>query len=121
MKDRIHQALELLQRSPFRSGFKLSAGDLAYIGSKGIDTIGRHALDFVTARIAPEFPKNDGKQTPMKNHPVFIAQHATATCCRRCLQKWHDIDKGTALAAGEVHFIVGLIMEWIKRQSNMTH
>ena len=121
MNDRINQALELLQRSSFRSRFKLSAKDLSYIDSKGIETISRHASDFVTTRIAPRFPKNDGKQTPMKNHPVFIAQHATATCCRRCLQKWHGIDKGAPLEVGEVHFIVELIMAWIKQQTNMTH
>ncbi len=27
-------------------------------------------------------PRNDGKQTPFRGHPVFTAQHATATCCR---------------------------------------
>jgi len=47
--------------------------------------IEQHARDFVNECLAPELPKNDGKQTPMKNHPVFIAQHATATCCRKCL------------------------------------
>jgi len=48
------------------------------------------ALDFITARLAPALLKNDGKQTPMRGHPVFIAQHATATCCRRCLWKWYQ-------------------------------
>ncbi len=121
MNDRINQALELLQRSPFRSRFKLTAGDLSYIDSKGLETIGRHAFEFVNARIAPQFPKNDGRQTPMKNHPVFIAQHATATCCRRCIQKWHGIAKGVLLEKDDVDFMVRLIMEWIRRQMKMAH
>ena len=25
--------------------------------------------------VAPDFPKNDGKQAPMRGHAVFIAQH----------------------------------------------
>lgn len=43
--------------------------------------------------MAPKNIDNDGKQTPMRGHPVFIAQHATATCCRECLKKWHNIKK----------------------------
>ncbi|MDH4011678.1 MAG: DUF4186 domain-containing protein, partial [Desulfobacterales bacterium] len=74
--------------------------------------------DFVNSRVAPDFPKNDGKQTPMRGHPVFIAQHATATCCRGCLQKWHGIEKGRALNAAEVNYAVALIMGWIERQIN---
>jgi hypothetical protein len=42
--------------------------------------------------------KNDGKQTPMKGQPVFIAQHATTTRCRGCISKWHGIEKSRALS-----------------------
>ena len=52
----------------------------------------------------------------MRGHPVFIAQHATATCCRGCIQKWHGIEKGRALNDAEIVYVVGLIMEWIERQ-----
>jgi hypothetical protein len=52
----------------------------------------------------------------MNGHPVFIAQHGTATCCRKCIQKWHGFEKGRALGEAEVDFIVALIMGWIKRQ-----
>ena len=68
------------------------------------------------ARVASAFPKNDGKQTPMKGHPVFIAQHGTATCCRKCIQKWHGLEKGRALSEAEVDFIVAMIMGWIEGQ-----
>jgi len=112
----VYSALELLKRSSFRSKFKLTDRDRQYIQDKGIETIKDHAFDFINSRIAPKFPKNDGKQTPMKGHPVFIAQHATATCCRGCLQKWHRIQKGMALSDNEVEFIVNLIMGWIEKQ-----
>ena len=92
--------------------------DRDYIATKGLKTIKEHAFQFINSRIAPAFPKNDGKQTPMKNHPVFLAQHATATCCRGCISKWHGIEKGRALNGEEVDFIVELIMEWIERQIN---
>jgi hypothetical protein len=108
--------LAALAKSKFRSKFKLTPKDRDYVAAKGIDTIKAHALQFVNSRIAPDFPKNDGKQTPMRGHPVFIAQHATATCCRGCTQKWHGIPKARALNAKEIDFIVSLIMAWIQQQ-----
>ena len=112
----IAQKLTALKQSKFRSRFKLSEKDRDYIANKGLETIKEHAFQFVNTRVAPDFPRNDGKQTPMRGHPVFIAQHATATCCRGCIQKWHGIEKGRALNDDEVEFIVALIMEWIERQ-----
>lgn len=112
----IDQVLQSLKKSAFRARFALDQKDLSYIKSKGIDVIRGHAIDFILSRIAQEFPKNDGKQTPMKGHPVFTAQHATATCCRSCIQKWYGIKKGKRLTKDEISFIVNLIMEWIKEK-----
>jgi hypothetical protein len=112
----IPQKLTALKKSKFRSKFKLSKKDRDYIASKGLETIKEHAFQFINSRIAPEFPKNDGKQTPMRGHPVFIAQHATATCCRGCISKWHGIEKGRAMIEMEIDYVVGLIMRWIERQ-----
>jgi len=90
----IPQKLASLKKFKFRSRFKLPQKDRDYIATKGLKTIKEHALQFVNSRVATDFPKNDGKQTPMRGHPVFIAQHATATCCRGCISKWHGIEKG---------------------------
>ena len=118
MNDRINQSLNSLKKSSFRTKFRLSQKDRDYIATKGLETIKEHAFQFVNSRVAPDFPKNDGKQTPMKGHPVFIAQHATATCCRKCIQKWHGIEKGRTLNEAEVDYVVALIMEWVERQIN---
>ena len=104
-----------LSKSKFRSKFHLSSQDIDYINKKGMDKIREHAYDFISKRLAPEVIPNDGKQTPMKGHPVFIAQHATATCCRNCLYKWYKIPKNRQLSEKEVDYIVNIIMEWIKR------
>ncbi|BBO78513.1 DUF4186 domain-containing protein [Desulfosarcina widdelii] len=117
MTAKILIALTALKKSKFRSRFKLTDKEKQYIRDKGIDTIRSHAMDFVTARLAPASPKNDGKQTPMRGHPVFIAQHATATCCRGCLWKWHRIEKGRALIQDEIGFVVALVMGWILDRS----
>jgi len=114
---RTNQVLESLKASPFRSRFRLNQKDLLYVRDKGLETIRRHAFDFITSRIADPFPKNDGKQTPMRGHPAFIAQHATATCCRNCLQKWHGIKKGRQLTNKEIEYIVEAIMTWIEGQT----
>lgn len=108
--------LEKLAKSKFRNSFHLKEKDLIYIKEKGLDTIKEHAKDFIEKRLAPACPKNDGHQTPMKRHPVFIAQHATATCCRSCLFKWHHIPKNKELTQREQEYIVNIIMKWINQE-----
>ncbi|MEE0495722.1 MAG: DUF4186 domain-containing protein [Cyanobacteriota bacterium] len=110
------EILDRLAKSKFRSRFKLLAKELEYIKDKGMDKIYSHACDFIRDRVAPADPENDGKQTPMRGHPVFIAQHATATCCRGCIEKWHKFPKGRELTKFEQEYLVSVIMEWIKRQ-----
>ena len=105
-----------LSKSNFRSKFHLKEKDFKYIDEKGIDTIKQHAYDFITKRLKPEFITNDGKQTPMRGHPVFIAQHATATCCRGCLNRWYKIEKDKELSDAEVDFVVELTMKWIEKE-----
>lgn len=107
--------LHRLSQSKFRSSFKLKDNDKEYVQQKGIDTINRHAKEILEKRIKIK-PKNDERQTPFKGHPVFIAQHATATCCRKCLEKWHKIPRDKVLDEKEVEYFAGLITEWISRQ-----
>lgn len=109
--------LNKLQKSKFRSSFKLSEKDLQYINSKSFSEIESHCLDFLNKRIRIK-PKNDGKQTPYKNHPVFIAQHATAICCRKCIEKWHKIPKSKELDQTEINYLKNIIIEWLKREIN---
>jgi len=110
----LKQLFERLSKSKFRSSFELGPKELACLNEKGAARIRDHAREFVTKRLAPATLPNDGKQTPMRNHPVFIAQHATATCCRKCLFKWHGIDvKGGELTETEIDYIVSVIMHWI--------
>ena len=106
-----------LGRSKFRSKFWLSGKEAEYLRDKGLSTILQHARDFVTKRLADADPSNDGRQTPMRNHPVFITQHATGTCCRRCLAKWHHIPKGTPLTHKQIDYIVEVLKRWLVGQN----
>ncbi len=112
--------LEKLSKSKFRSSFRLNSSMKKYVVDKGVDVIEKHAYDFINKRLKPEIIENDGKQTPMRQtHPVFIAQHACACCCRGCLEKWYKIPKGRCLSDDEVKYIVAIIMDWIKKECNL--
>ncbi len=112
----LDELFEALERSEFRSRFRLGAREAAYLREKGLEVVLGHARGFIEKRLAPAEPADDGRQTPMRNHPVFIAQHATATCCRGCLEKWHRIPKGRPLSDREVLYIVAVIERWLVRQ-----
>ncbi len=109
---------ERLAKSDFRRRFHLSKKDREYVTDKGLLTIRKHAEDFVAKRLAPAVIPNDGKQTPMRGHPVFLAQHATGCCCRGCLFKWHHIPAGRALTKEEQEYAVAVLMAWIEKQMN---
>lgn len=113
---RVEATLECLKKSQFRNSFSLKQKELEYIEKKGLSEIRKHAYDFLRNRLVQANIPNDGKQTPMRGHPVFIAQHATATCCRGCLEKWHHIPKGREITRQELDYIVDVIMTWIKLQ-----
>ena len=107
---------ERLDASKFRSSFRLDAKDRQYVLDRGMDEIRSHAVRFLTTRIGPAQPKNDGNQTPMGGHPVFRAMHATGCCCRKCLEKWHGIPRGRDLTAEEIQKLSEVLMTWIRRQ-----
>ena len=114
----IDEALAKLQKSTFRAKFHLTEKDKQYVKDKGMDTVREHAADFVRQRLAPAVIPNDGKQTPMRGHPVFVAQHACACCCRGCLNKWYKVPVGTELNKNQQERIVNLLMAWIDCQMN---
>lgn len=116
MNKQIENIFARLSHSKFRSKFHLTKKDYQYIKEKGLNKIEEHAHDFIKKRLAPADIPNDGKQTPMRGHPVFIAQHATATCCRNCLYKWHHIKSGYNLTNEEQTYIVQIIIKWIKKE-----
>ncbi|HEY9404235.1 MAG TPA: DUF4186 domain-containing protein [Pyrinomonadaceae bacterium] len=112
----LNELFAALDESPFRRRFRLRGRELEYLRRKGLPTVLEHAAQFVEKRLAPAAPANDGRQTPMRHHPAFIAQHATATCCRGCLQKWHAIPKGRVLQTSEKLYILQVVETWLKRE-----
>jgi hypothetical protein len=110
--------LDAIGAQRFRAKFKLAPGsrDRSIAMVRGPAAMRAHAAEIVAKRLAAAEPRNDGRQTPYRGHPVFVAQHATGTCCRLCLVKNHGIEKGRELTAEEQAYVVGLICRWIERQ-----
>ncbi|MDP3778019.1 DUF4186 domain-containing protein [Methylotenera sp.] len=113
MKD-LDKLFAALAQSTFRNSFQLRDKDLAYLHQKGLSAVLDHAEDFISKRLAPAIINNDGKQTPMRGHPVFVAQHATACCCRGCLAQWHQIPQGRELTLAEQAYIVVVLEKWLR-------
>ena len=110
-----------LAQSKFRNRQKLGPHDRDYLHNRSLEVVLEHADDFIRRRLADAEPKNDGRQTPMRGHPVFVAQHATATCCRGCLEKWHRIEKGRPLTEEEIAYVVSVIEHWLKTYKEPTN
>jgi predicted Fe-S protein YdhL (DUF1289 family) len=112
----IDERLDALAKQRFRASFHLQGRERALVELRGLRAIRSHANDLIATRVAPANPARDGKQTPYRNHPVFVAQHATATCCRGCLERNHKIAGGHELTADERRYVTELIMRWIERE-----
>ncbi len=113
----VEEALKKLEKSKFRASFHLKKSDAEYIEKKGMDTIRVHARELIVKRLAPAYIENDGKQTPTHGHPVFVAQHACACCCRGCLEKWYKVPKGTELTDAQIDKITALLCAWIEKET----
>lgn len=113
---RIDEVFEALSRSDFRRRIKLRKDDWRMLKTKGLAEVMNHAADFIEQRLAPAKPAKDGMQTPMRGHPVFTAQHATATCCRRCLASWHRIPAGRLLEEAEKDYIAMVVRRWLEAE-----
>ena len=111
------EVLSRLAGSAFRQRFHLAGRERDYLEQRGLETVLQHADRFIAERLAPAFPARDGKQTPYRGHPVFVAQHATATCCRGCLEKWHGIARGHPLTDAEREHVLAVMAAWLRRES----
>ena len=116
MPRKLDEVLSDLSKSAFRRRFRLQQRERLYLADKGLLAVLSHARDFIRQRLAPADPINDGRQTPMRGHPAFVAQHATATCCRGCLEKWHGVPRGRPLTPSEQRYVVDVIDRWLRRQ-----
>jgi len=104
---------ELIRHHYWHAEFDQKALDDAFKrGTLGLALAAEKRLrKYVGPRRADIF--RDGTQTPRGGKVVFYAQHATATCCRRCIEAWHGIDRNQPLGDVELEYMTKLVMAYI--------
>lgn len=58
----------------------------------------------------------DGTQTKLHGNILHYAQHATATCCRKCIEAWHGIPREQPLTSTEMGYMVELVMLYVNER-----
>jgi hypothetical protein len=88
-----------------------------YARRKGRALLRTAAEKQITHLVGSEKHPREGIQTPRENSPnanaIHFAQHATASCCRRCVAEWHGIPEGRALSEDEIMYLTELAMLYI--------
>jgi len=80
---------------------------------KGIRGMKEAAEHLVRKKLSSAVPTFDGRQTPKDGNALFYAQHATASCCRKCVEYWHDIQYGRPLTETEIAYLSELLMLYV--------
>lgn len=108
--------LEKVAESDYRAEIDLGPEDMDYVNSRGFDMMVRHAHDFVERRLGPARPRNEGKQTPLKGHPLFLAQHATGADSRAALSEYHGIAEGKKLSRQQMDYVTDVVLRWLEER-----
>lgn len=80
---------------------------------KGRVLLAAAATQRLRSSVAKAEPVRDGQQTPMNGNVLYYAQHATACCCRTCMEYWHNIPKGRELTEAEIRYFTELMMRFV--------
>ncbi|MDE1765552.1 MAG: DUF4186 family protein [Thaumarchaeota archaeon] len=85
---------------------------------KGLLLLRKEIRKRVEKALAPPSHKiyQDGRQTPKSGNIIYYAQYAMATCCRKCVEEWHGIDRKKQLKKKDIEYISGLILYYIKKR-----
>jgi hypothetical protein len=65
--------------------------------------------------IAPPRPWGDGRRVPvegpkLEGHPLFYAQHATASCCKKCAYYWWGLPRDQQYSDPQLDFLTSMCM-----------
>lgn len=120
LKD-VENTFESLEREMIRHHFWHKIIDkkaLKHAEGKGIVGLREAAEHRIRKYVGPPSSKlyRDGMQTPMNGNVIFYAQHATATCCRKCLEAWHGVYREKYLLDEEITYMTELVMKYIQKR-----
>ena len=116
----IPHTIEMLQTEFVRHHFwhvDFTVRALNYVHRKGRRALRDALAKRIRQSVGPSQPFRDGAQTPFESATegrmaLYYAQHATASCCRKCIVVWHGIPKGIELSNGDVRYLAQLGMEY---------
>lgn len=80
---------------------------------KGRLQLNEAARQRIEKSIATAGNPRDGRQTPFEGNSLFYGQHATATCCRTCVEYWHGIPKSHDLSDDEIDYLHALLVRFL--------
>ncbi|WP_372655987.1 DUF4186 family protein [Halobacteriovorax sp.] len=101
--------------------FKLKDEQWEYLAKRGFDTILLEGRSLIVKIFNEDSLSHSCKVAPVQTHPIYIALHATGTCCRSSLEKWHKIPKSKELKEKDIFYILLVVKEWIIRQEKPSH
>jgi hypothetical protein len=95
---------------------EIDDGAVAHARRKGRNNLGIAVRSRLEKYLAPASPPRDGFQTPFQGNSIYYAQHATACCCRKCLEYWHGIPQGRTLSEEELEYCRALIELYLEER-----
>jgi hypothetical protein len=108
---------EMLQIEMIRHHFfhlRMEQRAINYARRKGKKGLAEAVLKLIRNSVGDAEPFRDGRQTPKGGaNPIHYAQHATASCCRRCIEEWHAIPMGRALTEEEIRYLTELAVRYL--------
>jgi hypothetical protein len=125
--DRVHErdvsdanfTLEVMKTEFIRHHFwhiEIDTKAIEHARKKGLAAILDHVPKRLMQSIGRATPFRDGTQTPFTGRAEYYAQHATATCCRKCVEDWHGIPRGRALTEDELVYLSNLAVLYLKER-----
>ena len=100
---------------------ELSEGAINHARRKGRIEMREHAEKVIRRDVGAAQNFRDGSTTPWEgDDAVHYARHATAICCRKCIEYWHGIESGRDLTEGEIQYLTNLIMRFIETKISLT-
>jgi len=58
----------------------------------------------------------DGRRTKWEGNPIHYGQHATATCCRKCIERWHNVPRDEELTEKQVKYFTHLVIMFLEER-----
>jgi hypothetical protein len=125
--DRVHQrnlsdvtfTFEMMRTEFIRHHFwhiEIDAKAIEHARKKGLVAILDHVPKRLMQAIGKATPFRDGTQTPFAGRAEYYAQHATATCCRKCVEEWHGVPQGRALTEEELAYLSDLAILYLRER-----